>query len=439
VKIIHSLGWYFPDSCGGTEVYVSELAGELRTHQIESLIAAPRTGETEDSYLHEGQEVYRYPVGPVPTLRQVRGETPHDGFSFFEAWLRQHRKAVYHQHSWTTGCGSHHLRLAKELGMPTVVTIHTPNPVCKRGTMMLYGQHACDGKIDRVRCTACLYQSHKFPEAVSKILAAVVSAVNLPVGNSNRSSKTATALQLPGLADEHLASLKSMAVYADKIVAVCQWLYDALLKNGVPSEKLVLCRQGIPGEVFSKNASERCVGHEDVPLKIGFLGRWDPVKGIHILVEAIRKIPASVRVECFIYGLQQSPENSSYAKTVLKKAQGDTRIHFEKALTRFEIPAVLGRIDLLAVPSQWLETGPLVVLEAQAAGVPVLGSDLGGIAELVQQGVNGWLVPPTDVQAWADAIIALAKDRKKIIRLKMPVRSMSQAAHEMLKVYQSLP
>ena len=61
-------------------------------------------------------------------------------------------------------------------------------------------------------------------------------------------------------------------------------------------------------------------------------------------------------------------------------------------------PAFLSRIDVLAVPSQWLETGPLVVLEAFAAGTPVIGSDLGGIRELVSDGRDGLLVPHDDVR-----------------------------------------
>ena len=70
-----------------------------------------------------------------------------------------------------------------------------------------------------------------------------------------------------------------------------------------------------------------------------------------------------------------------------------------------EVLARLATYDALVVPSQWMETGPLVVLEAFAAGLPVIGSSLGGIADKVQDGVNGWLVSPFDAEeAWRDVL-----------------------------------
>ncbi|MDP9171223.1 MAG: glycosyltransferase, partial [Acidobacteriota bacterium] len=97
--------------------------------------------------------------------------------------------------------------------------------------------------------------------------------------------------------------------------------------------------------------------------------------------------------------------------------------------------------DLLAVPSQWLETGPLVVLEAFAAGTPVLGSDLGGIAELVRDGVDGVLVKPAgSVAAWAQAMRRLCGQPELLIRLRAgirPPRHTREVALEMMPVYRN--
>ena len=73
--------------------------------------------------------------------------------------------------------------------------------------------------------------------------------------------------------------------------------------------------------------------------------------------------------------------------------------------------------DLVAIPSQLLETGPLVVYEAFAAGVPVIGSRLGGIAELVTDGIDGLLVEADDPDAWSAAISSLAAGRGTVARL----------------------
>ena len=71
------------------------------------------------------------------------------------------------------------------------------------------------------------------------------------------------------------------------------------------------------------------------------------------------------------------------------------------------------------VPSTWLETGPLTVLEAFAAGLPVAGSDLGGIKELLQ-GVEGCFRLPLEAEAWANFLAALMQDPKPLTHAQIP-------------------
>src|ERR1700759_764991 len=89
-------------------------------------------------------------------------------------------------------------------------------------------------------------------------------------------------------------------------------------------------------------------------------------------------------------------------------AGGDRQITFKDTVGPEQVLGVMQRYDALAVPSKWLETGPLVVLEAIEAGVHVLGANLGGIAELVDNGITGTLLPPFDIAAWTAAIEQLA-------------------------------
>ena len=100
----------------------------------------------------------------------------------------------------------------------------------------------------------------------------------------------------------------------------------------------------------------------------------------------------------------------------------------------------MARHDALVVPSLWLETGPLVVLEAQAAGLYVMGSRLGGIAELVGDGAGGELVEAGSVRAWTAAIARLAERRASgaLPRRPREVRTMAAAAAEMAELYRSL-
>jgi glycosyltransferase involved in cell wall biosynthesis len=85
-----------------------------------------------------------------------------------------------------------------------------------------------------------------------------------------------------------------------------------------------------------------------------------------------------------------------------------------------------------------METGPMVVYEAFAAGTPVVGSNLGGLAELVEHEKNGLLVETDSAASWAAAFRRLVEDRELLARLKRgmgPVRTMQDVAREMQPVY----
>src|SRR5262249_2595316 len=113
MRVIESAGYYFPDSVGGTEVYVSSLAKKLRASGIECIVAAPHRSAKILRYTHEGIEVFRYPFPEQSSRNETQGRVPPRHFGTFEAWLREQRADVYHQHSLTTGCGLWHLQAAK--------------------------------------------------------------------------------------------------------------------------------------------------------------------------------------------------------------------------------------------------------------------------------------------------------------------------------------
>jgi glycosyltransferase involved in cell wall biosynthesis len=142
-----------------------------------------------------------------------------------------------------------------------------------------------------------------------------------------------------------------------------------------------------------------------------------------------------------IYGVAQDESGREYERYLRLLAASDKRIEFRQPIPNAQITSTLRKYDLLAVPSQWLETGPLVVLEAFAACVPVIGSRLGGIAELVRDGVDGILVEPSDLRDWRDKLLRLTQDVSIIDALRVNIRhprGMSSVATEMIHVYQKL-
>src|SRR5262249_49461969 len=145
-------------------------------------------------------------------------------------------------------------------------------------------------------------------------------------------------------------------------------------------------------------------------------------------------------VQLFIHAVPGTADESAYERGVRKLADGDPRVAFAPALPRSEVAATMSQHDALVVPSVWLETGPLVVFEAQAVGLYGVGSRRGGIAELVDKSDGGELVEPSSVPAWTAVIARLAARHANAALPRRPckVRTMAATAAEMADLYRSL-
>ncbi|PIG95318.1 glycosyltransferase [Gloeocapsopsis sp. IPPAS B-1203] len=449
MKTIQAVARYLPEKCGGIQIRLSELLPLLQTYGVESKIAAAQDSKCENTYIHNGIEVYRYPVFPTPKAEPNHGESPHGKFEFFAHWLKEQKADIYHQHQWTPKCGLSHLRLAKELGMATIVSIRLPTPVCQRETLMLNGQEVCDGKIDEVRCSRCcgvpkslsdvaIRNLANTPLFISNLVSGLIHQLDkVPVQVNTNVTGLLTPLSLPAYVVARRNGLLEMAKFADRIVTLSERLYETLLLNGVPQEKLLICKTGVPD--FFLASSQNKERESNKTLKVVFLGRWNRNKGIHIIVEAIKSLPTSVPIELTIHG--SAVDEEKYRQEILKSIENEPRIHVAQTLTRDELPTVLAKYDVLALPAQWFDVRPMAVLEAHALGLPVLGSDVGGVNELIKHNVDGLLLPPTNIPAWAEALSLLAIDIDFLSKLRkgiQPIRTMSLEAADTVAIYQNL-
>ncbi|MEJ1933070.1 glycosyltransferase, partial [Nostoc sp. NIES-2111] len=387
---------------GGTEVYVSSLVRELLALGIRSRVVLPEPDGGAFT-----SDLRTYPVNANLILDELRLELPHLGFEHFVEHLKAAPNAIYHQHSWTRGCGAHHLRAAREAGLRTILTIHVPGNICLRGTMALMGRQSCDGLVEERRCGACWAQSRGIPTSAAGMVASLPLALASRLRRSR--GRLSTALSARALAAGKRAEVRDMVLNADKVVVVCKWLYDAMVRNGIDRTKLVLSRQGLPREFLVAAAGKsRLDGERRGPLELLFLGRFHPVKGLDVVIKAIRALPMETGVRLTVRAVAATEEEQAYAAVLRAMARGEPRIRFLEPASRRDVPDILQAHDVLVVPSTWLETGPLVVLEALATGTFVFGSDLGGISELIGGGDGGRLIPAGNVSAWSLAIAEMA-------------------------------
>jgi glycosyltransferase involved in cell wall biosynthesis len=194
---------------------------------------------------------------------------------------------------------------------------------------------------------------------------------------------------------------------ADEVVVVAQWLEEVLVRNGLPPERVTVSRHGLSDDVRSMQeaaAAQRSSPDPDRSLRIGFVGRFTEVKGVHVLVDAVRRLPESVDVAVHLYGVTQSDGDEQYLASLKERARDEPRVRFCGPMTDDNRVEAFAGFDVLAVPSIWKETGPYTVLEAFAADIPVLGSNHSGIRERVADGESGRLVAAGDPDAWARAL-----------------------------------
>jgi glycosyltransferase involved in cell wall biosynthesis len=431
--VLHVPYTYFPDPCGGTEVYVHGLVRGLSQLGYECHVAAP--GRQERRYEYDGIEVHRFQTDPAGSLEQAYGAPDEVAAESFQKIAETVRPDVVHLHARTSAISERIVDIAHAAGAKVVLTYHTPTVSCARGTMMLFGKVPCDGIIERSRCSACVLSARGLPIAAAKLAIAAPGWLVSLSKPAARRVKALKALQVPSLIEEMHGRLRRLLSKVDHVVAVCQWVREVLGRNGVPSDKMTLSRQAI---TQAASAPPRVVREPGRPLSIAYFGRVDHAKGPDLLARALRLVPGAA-VEIDIYAVRQ-PGSERDIGFLEASARNDARLRVLPAVPAGQVIETMAKYDFIAVPSRGLETGPLVVLEAFAAGVPVLGARLGGIAELVRDGRDGVLVAPDDPNAWAECLARLL-DRRELTRLRQqikPPRRMKDAAVDMAALYSAL-
>jgi glycosyltransferase involved in cell wall biosynthesis len=434
VRVAHCVGFYFPDQVGGTEVYVQDLLAELGKRAVEGyVVAAADEGFRE--YEWEGVQVARYPSNWAD-IRDY--SSPRAGLSKFQELVLERRPDIFHLHSWTRGAGLVHLGQIAQLGIPCVVTMHVPSALCMRGTMLLHGDRACDGLIDEKRCAQCWSEFRGVPSSVAYAMSHLPRMSFEILGPTNKVvSRAVTLLSARSRAVVQAHELQQMVDLSEMIVAPSAWVHSGLLANGVAPEKLSVSRQGVATALASEAAAMPHQPPTEV-LRVGFIGRLEHYKGAHILIEAMARLPHHLPIHLMIAG---SGTEAAYLRQLIQVWRGDKRIEFLGSISREQVPDFMRKLDVLAVPSNYMETGPLVVLEAQVFGIPVMGADIGGISERIRDGVDGWLLPFSDPAAWAAALQEAVTDRARLARYAANIgrtRTMGDVADDMATVYRDI-
>jgi glycosyltransferase involved in cell wall biosynthesis len=243
-----------------------------------------------------------------------------------------------------------------------------------------------------------------------------------------------TALRASELIRIRHAAARALFAETNAVVAVCEWTRQLLIRNGV--SKSYLIRNGVDGRKLI--AAEQRQDRSRTPLRIAYLGRITAGKGLDVLLGAMRLVP-ELPLELDIFAVTQGSDGETLRQALSARCGQDRRIRFQPPIPSDQTVAKLREYDLLAFPSQAMEPGPLVILEALAAGAPVIGSDLGGIPEMIRHEGNGLLVEPASAAAWGTALRRLVDEPDLLPGLRRgigPVRTMAEVAKDLEPVYE---
>ena len=436
--IVQATGWYFPESLGGTEVYVGALARRLKRRGHDVHVVAPDPAHREERrYEVEGVPVYRYPIPATPTRDQAQGRRGVPGIERLHAWLEKRRPAVFHSHSFVTGLGLEELKVAKRIGAAVVATCHTPGLgyLCPRGSMMRWGRELCDGRRVPRECASCSLEHRGMPVALAEAVSRVPVSLSEPL--SFVPGRVGTTLGMAALQERNRARQSELLRTVDALVLLTEWARSATAAHAGSDAKLFLNRLGVDAERLQ--AETRGDRNGVGPVRFGYLGRFEAIKGVLDLAEAVSQLPRSLEFELELRGPTSDAASEAIVRRMKTRVGDDPRVRFGAAVPRDAVGATLRGYDALICPTACLEGGPTVAMEAHAVGTPVIGTRIGGLAEILEDGVSGRLVPPRDPAALAAAIEEIVREPVATLgrwKSRLPrSRSMDEIVEDYLRLY----
>jgi glycosyltransferase involved in cell wall biosynthesis len=188
---------------------------------------------------------------------------------------------------------------------------------------------------------------------------------------------------------------RTWARAVDVYIALTEFVRDRVLAGGVPRDRVVVKPNFV--EAAPRQATPESGAH------VLFVGRLAPEKGAATLIDAWRLLGAGAP-RLLVVG--DGPD----AAELSARAAGVAAVELLGAQPRDRIVELMAGAAALVVPSTWYEALPLVIVEAFAAGLPVVVSGIGSLATIVSDGVDGLHVPPGDAMALASVMRGLMAD-----------------------------
>ncbi len=450
VQVVHN---FLPGHPHGTENYTYHLSKELQ--KISKIYIFCREGK--DSFrkdfskdeLFDGLLVRRLYFN----LPLIFDASYRNSFvdKEFERFLDEIKPDIVHfQH--LMGLSASMLQIAKQRRIPAILTLHDFWFLCPQVQLLTNDNQVCSGPDSKDKCANCekifyiygkLQSFHgrigkflKYPpeplKTVKKLLPWKMKTTLKEKFLKTQPPISSIPLNMrANMIAKRSSFLRDMLDKVDVILAPSRFLREKFIHYGIAKDRIFHLGHGIdhrPLVNFSKEPSNK--------LRFGFVGNVSEHKGIRVLIRAFNKIKKD-NASLSIFG----PYDQSYLSKLRRELKTDSRVTFYGLFDNREISSVFSKIDVLVFPSIWYENQPIAILEALLAKIPIITSNMGGMAELVQDRVTGLLFEignPEDLSQKMVGLIDNPQLLRKLSEAPRQVKTIEKNAQELNEIYNSL-
>ncbi|MFL5767788.1 MAG: glycosyltransferase family 4 protein [Actinomycetota bacterium] len=275
--------------------------------------------------------------------------------------VRRNRIEIVHVHNLFPTLSPSVLRAARSSGAAVVMTLHNYRLMCLPANFLRDGR-PCEDCLGHLPWRGVVHRCYRDSALGSATLAGSLGAA--------RSAGSFDAVT--------------------RFLAVSEFVRVKHIQGGIAPERIVVK----PNFTWP---AERRTGPGEYLL---FLGRLSHEKGVDTILRAAARSGEG----CPLVVVGDGPD----AEALRRDAPAN--VTFRGQVAASEVPAILARGRALLVPSRWYEAAPRSIIEAYAAGVPVIASDIGALPEAVADGETGLLAPPDDPSSWAARMTELVDD-----------------------------
>lgn len=445
MRVLQVVHGFPPWAMGGTEVYTHDLSRVLAERCGAEVFVLAREADPSIPEYHVREEVRGAIRLTIVNNTFAAVTSFEDGYrhppirQIAAALLDRVRPDVVHVQHLT--CLSTDIPFeCEKRGIPTVVTLHDFWMICHRGQLLDERHRRCDGP-GPSGCANCVGAAGA-TGPVGYRARAGLRRLGVPVPASAR---RLAARMFPAADDDsgrpasarRLAHMREVCAAATRFLAPSETVRAMHVQLGIPASRIARHPYGIDQSRFAGPAAARRGGER---LRIGFVGSLMVSKAPHVLLRAFARLPEHAASVHVCGGHAAYHGDDSYRRE-LEPLLAQPGVEWPGTVPHERIPEILGALDVLVVPSVWLENSPFVIHEAFAAGLPVVASNLGGMAELVTHETNGLLFEPGSDEALARALRRLLEEPELLPRLRSglpPVRTIADDAEATFALYESL-